>query len=117
MTTPAEFAAAQGLTLGAAPANFGIPLSTDPAYMRVVSTPGEHGIDPTVDNPNGQVSLLVMSDGTGVPAESSPYTPTNAGDSVSPQQVSQSAGSVPYADGILHAFPDDNPAPLPPPGP
>lgn len=109
--TPAELAAKLGLTLGAAPADFSIKLSTDPAYVRVVSTPAEEGVD-------DQVSLIVMSDGTAAPAESSPYDPTNAGDPVTPQQVSQSAGSAPYADGILHAFPSENVPPVvPPPGP
>lgn len=102
MPTPAEFAVSQGLTLGAAPLDFGIQAADDPAYEGVVATPAENG----VDDPE-RVVLILFSDDTAAPADSSPYDPTNAGDPVSPQQIAQSAGARPYPDGILHAFPND----------
>ncbi len=110
MTALADFLMAQGLTAGAAPADFSVKLADDPAYVRVVSGPAENG----TDDPDRPV-VMVFSDGTGAPADSSPYEPTNAGDPVSPQQISQSAGSAPYLDGILHAFPSENVPPVVPP--
>jgi hypothetical protein len=100
-----------GATEVAAPADFGVRDADDPVYEGVVATPAENG----TDDPDRAVMLL-FSDNTMAPAESSPYEPTNAGDPVSPQNVSQSTGAVPYEDGILHAFPTDPPEePVPPP--